>query len=94
MTAEMPTRAKSPSRLIRDAALKRWDIGDIETNSPRERRYPAMLAQLLCARSKVHRNRLYRWLDNPDKNPLDWHELCIIANELGGNLRCMFTELP
>lgn len=87
---DVPTRSKSPSKLMRDKCFERW-ISDVDTNSPVPRKYPALMVQTLCDRTGATRNRVYRWLRDPDEHPLTWDELCRIAPELGGWLRCMFS---
>lgn len=85
----MATRNKSPNRLMRDEALRRWKY--TETNSPVAKVWPSGIVATLAARAGTSRPRVNRWLHDPDLYPLDWPELCEVATELGGSLRCMFS---
>lgn len=87
----MATRAKSPSRLIRDKALQVFSETDIETSSPVDRKYPPMMVQLLADACGTSRPRIGRWLQDPDRTPLTWDELQAVAAECGGSLRVLFS---
>lgn len=92
LMADMPTRAKSPSRLVRDKALQRFKTTQ-QTTSPVVQKYPPTMVSLFCQASGANKNRVYRWLADPDRYPLDWAELVKIAEELGAKLRVMFSDL-
>ena len=55
----------------------------LDLSSPVERKYPPALGGTLSQAAGCTRTRLYRWLDESDENPLDWHELQAIAEEIG-----------
>jgi hypothetical protein len=77
---------------MRDKALQRWLVGEANSRSPVAKKYPDGMANTLVLVSGATRTRIYRWLDNPDRFPLEWSELTRIAEELGGHLKCMFSE--
>ena len=86
------TRTKSPARLVRDAALQKW-VPSSDERGAHLAEYPKGMVDTICYRSKASRPRVYRWLKEPDRHPLEWSELCEVAHELGCNLKCMLSFL-
>ena len=88
-TSQPTTRQKSPDRLLRDKALERW-IG-FESTSPVPRKFPPGLAGTLADAAGLPRQKVYRWLADPERHRLTWDQLQAVATELGGSVRVMFS---
>lgn len=86
----MAIRSLSPSELIHQKILQRYD-SRVNTTSPVSRRWPSGLVATLALALDTNRMRVNRWLNDPRANPLTWDELCGVAEEAGGSLRCLFS---
>jgi hypothetical protein len=90
-TKTQPTRSKSADSLLRDKVLELWPSSSVKTTTPVERKFPPALVGTLAEALHTNRGRVYRWLADPERHRLDWEELQVVAAEVGGSVRVLFS---